>query len=399
MSGEEVTAEADKAEEAPHEAEHTAPPTAAQQQEAKQYGRLRLTGYVLSQLVDFAFMLTFTFLLARPLDNWLASVGVAPMWLRLLAFAVILGGLNTLVTLPLTWWKGYWLEHRFKLSRQSMAAWLRDRVLQLVLATVFGLAAVAALYGMIWYAGPYWWLAAAGATFAVSVLLGQLMPVLILPLFYKVVRLEDEELERRFERLAAGTGLQIEGVYRMEMSAKTSKANAMLAGLGSTRRVILGDTLLDKFSPDEIEVVLAHEVGHHVYKHLPIMVVMGLFASAASFFLCDVMLRLSAPVTEAGATDYANLPVYFLPAIALVASVFSLLMGPLQNTLMRFFERQCDRYALNRTGLQDAYRSAFRRLAQQNKSDLDPHWLEVALLHDHPPVEERIAMADDVATS
>ena len=116
--------------------------------------------------------------------------------------------------------------------------------------------------------------------------------MLILPLFYKIERLEDDELSARFQRLASGTGLTIEGVYRMRLSRETVKANAMLAGLGRTRRVILGDTLLDGFTPDEIEVVLAHEVGHHVYRHIAKFLAGGFVFSFAAFFLCDLVLRL-----------------------------------------------------------------------------------------------------------
>ncbi len=128
----------------------------------------------------------------------------------------------------------------------------------------FSLVLVLGLYWLIWLTGRWWWLAAAGAFFVVSIVLGQLAPVLILPLFYQIEKLDAPELTDRIARLAAGTGLSIEGVYRMDLSEETVKANAMLAGLGRTRRVLLGDTLLNGFSPDEIEVIFAHEIGHHV---------------------------------------------------------------------------------------------------------------------------------------
>ena len=116
------------------------------------------------------------------------------------------------------------------------------------------------------------------------------MPVLILPLFYKIERLDDEQLTERLDRLADGTSLNLEGVFRMKMSSETVKANALLAGLGHTRRVILGDTLLDRFTSEEIEVVFAHEIGHHVYHHITKLILLGLVYSAASFYLCDRIL-------------------------------------------------------------------------------------------------------------
>jgi STE24 endopeptidase len=238
---------------------------------------------------------------------------------------------------------------------------------------------------------------AAAAFFLVSIVLGQLAPVLILPLFYRIEKLDVPELTDRIARLAAGTGLSIEGVYRMDLSAETVKANAALAGLGRTRRVLLGDTLLSGFQPDEIEVIFAHEIGHHVFRHIRKMIVAGVLYSAAGFWLCDRLL--AAWVGRGGqGVDYAKLPVYTLPMLLLILMVFAMVLEPLQNVVSRRFERQCDRYALERTGLKDAYISAFRKLARLNKDDPSPHWLDVLLFHSHPPVAERLAMAEDVGS-
>ena len=163
-----------------------------------------------------------------------------------------------------------------------------------LLAAALGAALMLGLFWLVWTTHGWWWLTAAAAFFVVSILLGRLLPVLILPLFYKIQRLDDAELAARIGRLAAGTGLSIEGVYRMALSDETVKANAMLAGLGRTRRVLLGDTLLDQFTPDEIEVIFAHEIGHHVFRHIRKMIVTGLFLSAAGFWICDRLLGVLA---------------------------------------------------------------------------------------------------------
>jgi len=233
----------------------------------------------------------------------------------------------------------------------------------------------------------------------VALVLGQLLPVVILPLFYKVTRLEDVPLLERLRGLAAGTGLNVEGIYRLHLSAETKKANAALAGLGRTRRVLLGDTLLDEFTPEEIEVVFAHEVGHHVHRHLLKMVVCNVVLAAAGLWLVDQVLRSSAAALGYVATE--SLPAYqnpvALPLVLLVLSLFGLVLSPLQNAVSRFFERQCDRYALQRTGLVDAYRSAFTKLARMNKADPDPHPVVVWFFDDHPPIRQRLALADAVA--
>jgi len=250
-----------------------------------------------------------------------------------------------------------------------------------------------ALFAVIRATGPWWWLVAAGGSFVISVILAQIAPVLIMPLFYKIERIDQPELAERMGRLAEGTGLAIEGVYRMDMSSETVKANAMLAGLGRTRRVILGDTLLDDFTPDEIEVILAHEVGHHWHRHIPKMIAMGILFMLGGFWLCDWVLRAWMSQTI-GEVDYARLPVSSLPLLLLALTAFSLVLEPLQNVLSRVYERQCDRYAIRRTELREAYLSAFRKLAVLNKDDPCPNPIAVFLFHSHPPIGERLAMVE-----
>ena len=246
--------------------------------------------------------------------------------------------------------------------------------------------------------GPYWWLVAAAAFFVVSVVLGQLMPVVFLPLFYKVERLDNPALADGLKRLAEGTGLSIEGVFKLGMSVETAKANAMLAGLGRTRRVILGDTLLAEFSPEEIEVIFAHEIGHHVHRHVRKMIAAGLAYSAVSFFLFDRLIVGWIERFEGG-FDYSVLPVYAVAIFMLVMKVLEMLLEPIFNVISRRHERQSDRYALKQTGNVAAFRTAFRKLAQTNKEDPDPHPVEVFLWHSHPPISQRLALADQFDTA
>jgi STE24 endopeptidase len=364
--------------------------TEEQLAEAKKYNRAKLAWGLVDLAISFALFAVAALLLARPVDGWLAGFEIFEnRWLRLGALFGLLVGASAVLSLPLEWYTGHVLEHRYGLSRQSFGKWLWRWAKQGLLSAVLGVLLIEGLYGLIALTGAWWWLAAALAFFVVTVVLGQLAPVLILPLFYKVERLQDDDLARRFSELAGGTDLNVEGVYRMAMSEETVKANAMLAGLGRTRRVILGDTLLDNFSPQELEVIFAHELGHHVFRHLPKLLAFGLFYSAIGFYLCDVALRGWVPNLH-----YAALPVWALPFLLFVLAVFSLLVGPFANALSRRFERQCDRYALDRTGDKQSYRTAFEKLAKQNKADPDPPWWEVALFHDHPPISDRLRAAE-----
>ncbi|MGE3244358.1 MAG: M48 family metallopeptidase [Pirellulales bacterium] len=364
----------------------------AERAEAQRYGRISLRLTLVDMTVDVLYLAVMAFVFARPLDAWLAGFGALAgekSLLRLLALFGVVMGIHLLVSLPLSFYSGFVVEHQFKLSNQSVGRWVKNWLKKMAFAVVLGGVLYAGLYWMIWNTGSYWWLIAAGVFFLFSVILGQLAPVVFLPLFYKIERLNDAALMERMERLAAGTGLAIEGVYRMGLSADTVKANAMLAGLGRTRRVLMGDTLLAKFSPDEIEVIFAHEIGHHVHRHIPKMIAAGVLFSVVGFWLMDRVIVAWANVPTA-----ADAPTNSLPLVMFAMTVFGLVLAPLQNVISRHYERQCDRYALERTGRRDAYRSAFQKLARLNKDDPDPNPVEVFLLHSHPPIAERLALAD-----
>jgi len=370
--------------------------TAEQLAEAKQYGRLGLICTLVDRAIDLVFLAVMALVLARPIDAWLSSYSLLErFWsLRLAALFLVMTGLHVLVSLPLSYYSGYVVEHRFKLSTLTLAGWLWRYAKLLALAVPLGLLLSLGLFWIIWITGPWWWLVGAGGFFLVGIVLSAIWPVLIEPLFYTIQRLDRPELDERMKRLAEGTGLSIEGVYRIALSEETKKANAQLAGLGRTRRVLMGDTLLDHFTPEEIEVIFAHEIGHHVFHHVRKLILAGLVSSAAGFWLCDRLLAAWVGRWE-GPVAYAVMPVYAFPLVMLILTLFRTVLEPVQNAVTRRFERQCDRYALERTGLREAYLSAFCKLARQNKDDPDPPRLEVLLFHSHPPIAERLAMGRD----
>jgi STE24 endopeptidase len=366
--------------------------TPAQREEARRYNRIHLALTLIDMAVDVTYLGLMAFVFGPRIDGWLATfepLAGDRSILRLLTLFGVVIGLHILVSLPLSFYSGYIVEHQFGLSNQSILRWLRNWSLGNVLAILLGAILNVGLFWIIWHTGSYWWLIAAAAFFIVSVALGQLAPVLIMPLFYKIEPLDNAELLDRMKRLAAGTGLTIEGVYRLGLSADTTKANAMLAGLGRTRRVLMGDTLLDKFSPEEIEVIFAHEIGHHVHRHIQKMIATGVLTSCAAFWFLDRVITTWANIPSA-----ADTPTRALPLVMFTLTTFMMALSPLQNAISRHYERQCDRYALRRTNNASAYRSAFLKLAKLNKADMDPNPLEVILLHSHPPIAKRLAMAD-----
>jgi STE24 endopeptidase len=359
--------------------------------EVKRYQRQKLQASIVGTVLSFLWIAFLALILGPALGEQYTAWFHHNQWLRLFASAAVLAVSLELITFPIDFWSSYVLEHRYQLSNQSLAAWLWKRLKSYALGGALGLAMLSGLYALLWTTGEWWWLWATAGWLVLTLVLGRLLPVLILPLFYTVTRLDDSSLLQRLRRLPEGTSLTVEGVYQLNLSDETRKANAALAGMGKSRRVLLGDTLLAEFTPEEIEVVFAHEVGHHVYHHLPKMIVVGVALALAGFALVDKVLGASAVwLGYDGLADPAALPLFVL-----VLGLFGLMLAPAQNALSRFFETQCDSYALQRTANPSAYRSAFIKLAKLNKSDPDPNPLVAWLFYDHPPIRERLALAPE----
>lgn len=297
---------------------------------------------------------------------------------------------SILVFLPVRFYSGYILEHRYGLSTETVRGWFVDLLKAMAIDVVVTVLMLEVVYALMRFSAERWWLWAAGAWILFAVVVSQLFPVLILPIFYKLKPVEDNNLVQRLVGLAYQVKAKVLGVFVMDMSRKTKKANAMLAGLGATKRIILGDTLLENYTPDEIEVVLAHELGHFYYRHLWKRIATSSVMSLIGLYLVNLVLNYFIGVVGFhGLADVANFPLFLL-----TLSLFFLVMMPLENTLSRRSEKQSDQFALEQTGNAAAFISSMKKLAEQNLSDLNPSPAVEFLLHDHPAIGKRIAMAE-----
>jgi STE24 endopeptidase len=210
-------------------------------------------------------------------------------------------------------------------------------------------------------------------------------------LFNKYVPLGDEhqELQERLLNLAKKANTKIKGVFKFDMSKRTNAANAALTGIGNTRRIILGDTLINEFTVDEIETVLAHELGHHVHKDIPFLIVFGTLSTTLSLFIAS--LALNAAVSYFSFKSAADIATF--PALILILSAYGLLTSPIDNAISRWRENMADDYALSSTKKGEAFASAFTRLANQNLGEIDPEKWVVFMFYSHPPLGERIEKA------
>ena len=316
------------------------------------------------------------------------AYGIARNWaLALLIYAAILGLILKAVSLPLDYLDGFWLEHRHGLSKLTLGAWLKDELKGLLVAGLLGAPALELIYGAIRSWPRDWWIVAATVFAGFFVLLANLAPVLLLPAFFKLKPLDNPGLEDRLRRLAESAGARVKGVYEWKLGEKTRKANAALTGLGNTRRILLADTLLANFSEDEIEAVLAHELGHHVHADMW----RGLAVQSAAAFLGLYAIHLalnrwSVPLGFRGASDFANLPL-----LAMVTLGISLLLLPAINAFSRRAERAADLFAIRSVGQPAVFASALERLAALNLAERKPHrWIEF-VFYSHPSIARRIA--------
>jgi STE24 endopeptidase len=242
-----------------------------------------------------------------------------------------------------------------------------------------------------------WWAIAGAGYLAFTVVLSVLAPVVLLPLFNRFRPLGDDraELVDRLVGLSEAAGRRVRGVYSFDMSRRTKSANAALVGLGRTRRIVLGDTLLDEFPSDEIEAVMAHELGHHVHGDIPLGVAAGAGVMLVELWIADAVL---AAAVAGGAISSASAPAG-LPILLLVFSVLGFLVAPLENAFSRWRERRADAFSVDLTGRPLAFADAMTRLANQNLADANPPRWAVILFGTHPPLQERIRFAQAAANS
>jgi len=358
--------------------------------EARRYNQIRRWLSVGDFAVGLVFLIV---LLVMRWSDWLRDLayhwGAQNYSLSLFIYLVLLLGISRALGIGLDYY-GFRLERRFKLSTQRLGAWAWDEIKGFLVGLVLGSIVVELLYFTIRQWPQYWWLLAWALFMGLFVLLAQLAPVVLFPIFYKFEPLENEDLRRRLVMLSEHSGTRVRGVYRWKLSEKSKKANAALTGLGNTRRIILADTLLDNYTTEEIEAVLAHELGHHVHKHI----LKSIFVQAAitlfGFWAANWTLHYAVDhhLFEE-LSDFANLPL-----LALVSVVLSFLLMPALNAYSRFNERQADRYAFETTASVGPFISSMNKLAEQNLAERTPSkWVEW-FFHSHPSISRRLAAAE-----
>ncbi len=356
------------------------------QEKAKEYARLkRRLSYI--DLV-FAGGLLLLLIFGGLSQRLAGSLALSPAPAAGLYFLFLMAAYGVLLS-PLSYYRGLVLPQRYGLSLQKLADWLSDIVKAGVLVIVLGAGIVAAIFWFMSSLPQIWWLLSWGFVVLVSLALTILAPVLIVPIFFKMEPLADTELKERLKRLSRQARVRVGGIYTIAFSSKGTTANAALMGIGRTRRIVLSDTLLEQYSPAEIEVIMAHELGHQRHHDIFRLFVVQSAILLAGFYVTNIILKATiVPLGFSSLSDIATLPL-----LILIFGVVSLLFAPLTNSFSRQLETAADGYALSLTDDPGSFISSMTRLTDQNLAEAQPsRWVEL-LLWDHPSYQRRVEYA------
>lgn len=307
-------------------------------------------------------------------------------YVALILFVVFFGLIINSLLLPVDFYEDYLLEHKYGLSNQNITMWIKERLKSLAVSGAIGIPLILIFYWTLKKFGNLWWLPFGFVTFLFSALLARILPQVIMPLFYKITPLENERLKDKIKEMFEKAGLKVESVVKFNMSKNTRKANAAFTGLGKTKRILLADTLLDNYTPEQIITVIAHELGHYRKKHIIKNIFIGTVFSFLSFYLAAEL--------------YANAVVWFgydniyriaaLPLLLICLGFIMIVFTPLTNYISRKFEYEADEYAVETTGNKEDFINMLVSLSEQNLADKDPHPLVEWFFYSHPSLKKRI---------
>jgi len=362
---------------------------------SQKYTRARTRLDIVEGLFGLAALLAFLLPGGLALTDAVAGrLAALPPWgfedspvVRGLVFIGLLALAGDLLTLPFSLYRTFVLEERFGFNRSTLRTFFLDRLKGLLLGLLLGGPLLAAVLWFLGASGGAGWLYAWGAAVLFLLVVQYLAPTLLMPLFNTFTPLEEGELRRRIREYMQDVDFDIEGVYIMDGSRRSTKANAFFTGFGATRRIALFDTLVERHPPEEILAVLAHEAGHCKRRHVLKLMLLGMLKAGALFWLLSLLLQAGGLFAAFGLEPsvHAGLVLFGL----LFAPVSLALSAPV-NALSRRFEREADGFAVRTLGSGLALAGALKRLASHALANLTPHPLEVALHYSHPPVLERV---------
>jgi len=360
---------------------------------AKKYNNIKLAIGISKGIVSFILILLFVWLgYSLKLENFLSEYS-QNNYLLFIVFILVIGFAGSVLSFPVSYYTGYYLEHKYNLSNQTFSKWILEGLKGSLVSLVIGIPILLTFYYVLNTFYLLWWLPFAIIMFFISVVLSQIFPILIFPIFYKITPIDDENLKERITSLAKDANLKVENVYQFNMSKNTKKANAAFTGLGKTKRIILGDTLLNDYTNDEIETVIAHEIGHYKKKHIVKNILIGTASSFLTLFVIAFLYKNS--LSLFGFESITQIAA--LPLLALWSMLIGIIQSPLGNILSRKFEYEADEYAVSETKNLFAFKNTLLKLTEQNLSDKEPHPFVEWFFYSHPSIKNRIRAIENYA--
>lgn len=313
-------------------------------------------------------------------------------YVALLLFTAFFGLMESVISFPLSYYSGFYLEHRYQLSNQTFPRWAWEGLKGMLVGIPIATPILLAVYYCLRNFQELWWLPVGGVIFFVSVVMARLGPILIFPLFYTFKPIADSTLKTKVIGLCQRVGMDVKGVYMFDMSKNTKKANAAFAGIGKSKRIILGDTLVANFTDDEIEAVVAHELGHYKLKHIRTMILVGTASIFLGLFVTATLYQRSLQWFGFAGIDQ----IAALPLLTLWLGLYSFVTTPLSNAISREHERQADRFSVSLLSRKDSLKNALIKLALTNLADTNPPAMIEFMFHSHPSIGRRIRLIDAV---
>jgi STE24 endopeptidase len=360
---------------------------------SKKYNNIKLGIGIGKGIIAFILILLFVLLNYSKELEALLRINIQSDYLILLLFTLVIGMVSSIIFFPINYYSGFYLEHKYELSNQTFFKWMLENLKGTLVAGVIGIPLLLAFYFFLNLFGSIWWLPFAVLMFIVSVVLAQILPIIILPIFYKVSPIEDIELKKSIVKLASEVGMKVENVFSFNMSKNTKKANAAFTGLGKTKRIILGDTLLDGYSKEEIETVIAHELGHYKHKHIVKNIFISTIFSFLTLFLIAFFYEFS--LSWFNFSDITQIAA--LPILSLWGMLIGLIQTPISNWISRKYEYEADEYAVRSTRNPNAFKETLKKLSDQNLGDEDPHPFVEWFFYSHPSIRNRILAINSIS--
>jgi STE24 endopeptidase len=321
------------------------------------------------------------------LDIIIRNFNFGPLITGVLYIQLLIGGLS-LVSIPFSLYSTFYLEKKYGFNKTSLATYFLDFIKSTVLTFLIGSPVI---YALLWFFNSFnnmAWLYAWTFLVITQLIIMYIAPTYIMPLFNKFIPLEEGELKSKIETYAKQHKFELNGLYKMDGSKRSTKSNAFFTGFGKNKRIVLFDTLINKHSSDELLCILAHEMGHYKLNHIQKGIIISIFTTGFMLFLLSLFLnnpQLSAAFKLEKESIYTSLVVFgflFKP----IEEIISIL----NNILSRKHEYEADEYAIKTTGLKLEFITGLKKLSVDNLSNLKPHWLKVFIEYSHPPLLNRI---------